>query len=85
MPSKLIRVPHQLDQQVKTLARRLKLSEAEVYRRGAEQLVHENQPAQSILDPDWKPVPCKVKPSLDPDDDLYKKPFAPVRSKRGGK
>jgi hypothetical protein len=81
MPSKLIRVPEQLDQQIKALARKFKVSEASLYRRAAAQWVQDNQSAPSILDADWKPVPCSGRPSMDPDVDLYGKP-PPIRNDR---
>jgi hypothetical protein len=84
MPTKLIRVPQQLAQRIKSLAKRMKTSEAEVYRRAAANLVQQNQSVPSILDDDFKPIPFNRTPSLDPDEDLYRKPVRgrPVRRRK---
>jgi hypothetical protein len=72
MPRKVIGVPQQLDQRVKSLASRMKISEAEVYRRAAEAFTKNTHPDKdTFLDPQWQGFTAKSPLSADPDADLY--------------
>ena len=91
MPRKLVTLTHDMDQQVKRLARKMNASESEVVRQAVSKMVDDHKSSWSILDKGFKPLRVDGDIPADPDEDLHsdaaftQRPARKPKTKRGSR